>query len=316
MDDRETQHLGTTAPDLARAAELLRQGGLVAFPTETVYGLGADARQGRAVADLFAAKGRPAFNPLIVHLADMADAAQYADLSDDAARLAQAFWPGALTLVLPLARDHGLSELVTAGLATVGLRVPAHPVARALLAAFGGPLAGPSANPSGRISPTTAQHVLAGLSGRIDAVIDAGPCPVGVESTVVGFDGETPILLRPGGVPLGPLEAALGRRFSSWDDGRAISAPGQLRSHYAPRVRVRLNAEAPEPGEVYLGFGSGTGDLNLSPSGDLSEAAARLFACLHQLDALGRPIAVAPIPETGLGQAINDRLRRAAAPRT
>ncbi|WP_050929313.1 L-threonylcarbamoyladenylate synthase [Aestuariivita boseongensis] len=316
MQDRETQILTASDRDLDRAAQILADGGLVSFPTETVYGLGADARQGRAVAGIFAAKDRPSFNPLIVHVASLDQARRHARLDGDALRLAQTFWPGPLTLVVPLIDGHGLSELVTAGLPTVGLRMPDHPVAQKLLKALDGPIAAPSANPSGRISPTTAQHVLAGLDGRIDAVIDAGPCAVGLESTIVGFDGDTPILLRPGGLPAEAIEAALSRPLARWEDGSAINAPGQLSSHYAPDASVRLNAETPAPGELYLGFGDRDGDLNLSPSGDLVEAAARLFACLHMLDGQGKPIAVAPIPDTGLGRAINDRLKRAAAPRT
>ena len=314
MEHRETQRLSDTPSDIARAAEILRAGGLVSFPTETVYGLGADATNGRAVAGIFAAKDRPSFNPLIVHVADVEQVRRHADLSDDAARLAQAFWPGPLTLILPLLSDHGLSELVTAGLQTVGLRVPDHPVAARLLAESGLAIAAPSANPSGRISPTTADHVMAAMAGRIDAVIDGGPCPVGVESTIVGFDGNTPVLLRPGGLPAEAIEAALNRPLARSQEGAAINAPGQLASHYAPRSTVRLEADAPRPGELYLGFGARDGDANLSPSGDLQEAASRLFACLHLLDAQNKPIAVAPIPDTGLGRAINDRLRRAAAP--
>ncbi|MDF1718105.1 MAG: L-threonylcarbamoyladenylate synthase [Antarcticimicrobium sp.] len=314
MPPIETLHLGASAPDLARAAGLLAAGQLVAFPTETVYGLGADARNGRAVAAIYAAKGRPSFNPLIVHLADTGAAQRHVAWTDCAQRLADAFWPGPLTLVLPLRPGHGISDLVTAGLDTLAVRVPAHPTARALLREFGGPVAAPSANPSGRISPTTAEHVLAGLSGRIAAVVDDGPCAVGLESTIVGLDG-APTLLRPGGVAVEEIEAVLGHALIRHDAGGTVSAPGQLASHYAPAERVRLNAEAPRPGEVFLGFGPMDCDLNLSPAGDLEEAAANLFGHLHALDARARPIAVAPIPDHGLGAAINDRLRRAAAPR-
>jgi L-threonylcarbamoyladenylate synthase len=305
--------LSASETDIVQAAALLSQGALVAFPTETVYGLGADARNGTAVAAIYEAKGRPAFNPLIVHLPDTQSAKRYARWSETAERLAAAFWPGPLSLVLPLAPDHGLSSLVTAGLDSVALRVPAHPAARALLRAFGGPVAAPSANPSGRISPTTAAHVAAGLGGRVAAIVDEGPCTVGLESTIVGLLGPA-MLLRPGGVPREEIEAVLGTPLASPVSGE-ISAPGQLLSHYAPRASLRLEAQAPAPGEVYLGFGATGGDLNLSPSGDLREAAAHLFDFLHRLDADGRPIAVAPVPETGLGRAINDRLRRAAAPR-
>ncbi|MDT8345162.1 MAG: L-threonylcarbamoyladenylate synthase [Thermohalobaculum sp.] len=304
---------------------MLGAGELVAFPTETVYGLGADARNGRAVARVFAAKGRPHFNPLIVHLPDLAAAQDIAAIAGDLERLAAAFWPGPLTLVAPLKPGAGLSDLVTAGLPTVAIRVPAHPVAQRLLAAFGGPLAGPSANPSGKVSPTTADHVIEGLSGRIAAVLDAGPCAVGLESTILGIEGGVPVLLRPGGLPAEAIEACLGHPLGR--AGAAITAPGQLASHYAPGVRLRLGAAAPAPGEGWLGFGPDPDPdpagppaprLNLSPSGDLVEAAATLFAHLRAIDAAmgGRGIvAVAAIPDHGLGRAINDRLRRAAAPR-
>lgn len=306
----KTQVLTPDGPGFVQAAALLGAGQLVSFPTETVYGLGGDARNGAAVARIFEAKNRPSFNPLIVHVADLAAAQTIARFDDTAMRLASAFWPGPLTLVLPLAPDHGLAALVTAGLDTVAVRVPAHPVAQGLLAAFGGPLAAPSANPSGQISPTTAAHVIDGLEGRIAAVIDGGACPVGLESTIVG--GTPPALLRPGGLPVEAIEACIGPLAKA---GQNITAPGQLRSHYAPRSRLRLDADAPRTEELMLGFGRMPCDMNLSEAGDLTEAASRLFDALHQLDAQGRPIAVAPIPETGLGRAINDRLRRAAAPR-
>jgi L-threonylcarbamoyladenylate synthase len=300
---------------LDRAARVLAQGGLVSFPTETVYGLGADARNDRAVAGIFAAKGRPSFNPLIVHLGCFAAAEAICDFNDDARRLAGAFWPGALTLVLPLRADAGISRLVTAGLGSVAVRVPDHPVASALLAAFGGPVAAPSANPSGRISPTTAAHVQAGLGNRIDALVDGGPCAVGLESTIVSCLG-APTLLRAGGIPTEAIAACLGQPLAVLENPDAPTSPGQLLSHYAPLGQVRLNAKDRQTGEVLLGFGAMDADLNLSPSGDLTEAAARLFDCLHQLDAMGATrIAVAPIPDHGLGRAINDRLKRAAAPR-
>ncbi len=310
----ETSRLTADHAGIARAAELLRAGELVAFPTETVYGLGGDARNGRAVAAIYAAKGRPSFNPLIAHVADVDTARRYVVWTEAAVKLASSFWPGPLTLVLPLREGHGISELVTAGLDTLAVRVPAHPLAQALLAAFGGPVAAPSANPSGRISPTTAAHVHAGLDGRIAAVLDGGSCGVGVESTIVGLNGE-PALLRPGGLAAEEIEAVLGQPLTRSAQGDAISAPGQLLSHYAPRGAVRLEASAVQGNEVLLGFGPMDCDENLSVSGDLTEAAANLFAALHRLDATGRPIAVAPIPEHGLGVAINDRLRRAAAPR-
>jgi L-threonylcarbamoyladenylate synthase len=312
----ETLLLTPDADGIAAAAALLRARQTVAFPTETVYGLGADARKADAVAAVFAAKARPAFNPLIVHVADAAAAALLADFGPVAARLAAAFWPGPLTLVLPRRADAGLAPAVTAGLATVALRVPAHPVMQALLAAFGGPLVGPSANPSGRVSPTRAAHVLDGLGGRVAAVIDGGPCAVGVESTILGVTGDRVRLLRPGGLAVEDIAAVLGKAPEA--AGPGIEAPGQLASHYAPAARVRLNAEAPRAGEVWIGFGPGPAGLTLSVSGDPAEAAARLFDVLRTADAAAGPggcIAVAPVPDTGLGLAVNDRLRRAAAPR-
>lgn len=302
---------------IAQAAELLRRGELVAFPTETVYGLGGDARSDQAVAGIYAAKGRPSFNPLIVHLPDLAAAEAIAEIGPKARKLAAAFWPGPLTLVLPLREGAGISNLVTAGLPTVAIRVPAHPLAQRLLRAVGGPVAAPSANPSGRVSPTRPEHVMDGLSGRIAAVLDGGPCAVGLESTIILADPE-PTLLRPGGVPVEALEAALGSRLSVGGAGDKPNAPGQLASHYAPEAGVRLNATDARDNEVLVGFGPVTGALTLSQTGDLVEAAARLFQILRDADRLAGPggrIAFAPIPETGLGRAINDRLRRAAAPR-
>ncbi|HMB12368.1 MAG TPA: L-threonylcarbamoyladenylate synthase [Roseovarius sp.] len=310
-----TEVLQAGTAGYGRAAAIWRAGGLVAFPTETVYGLGADARDDLAVARIFEAKGRPRFNPLIVHVESAARAREYVAWSDMAEIVASAFWPGPLTLVLPFREGSGLSPLVTSDLPTLAIRVPAHPVAHALLQAFGGPVAAPSANPSGRISPTEAAHVMTGLAGRIEAVVDGGACPVGVESTILGLAGD-PVLLRPGGVPVEALEAALGQPVARRVEDAALSAPGQMRSHYAPGAKVRLEAEAPRSGEVMLGFGSVEADLNLSRAGDLTEAAAHLFHHLHALDAMGAEgIAVSPIPETGLGRAINDRLRRAAAPK-
>ncbi|WP_411838353.1 L-threonylcarbamoyladenylate synthase [Paracoccus sp. ME4] len=313
----QTLRLFPDGPGLAQAASLLAQGACVAIPTETVYGLAADARDGTAVARIYQAKGRPSFNPLIVHVADLAAAQAIAELPPQALTLAQAFWPGALTLVVPLRNDAGIAGLVTAGLDTIGLRVPAHPVAQALLRASGAPLAAPSANASGRISPTSADHVLdpdGGLDGRIAAVLDGGACPVGVESTIVGWPGGRATLLRPGGIPAEAIAAALGAPLALHQGNpSAPSAPGQLSSHYAPRAALRLNAD-PAPGETHLSFGT-PGPFSLSDTGDLTQAAARLFDLLRRADALGRPISVAPIPDHGLGQAINDRLRRAAAPR-
>jgi L-threonylcarbamoyladenylate synthase len=303
------------ADGIARSAEILSAGGLLALPTETVYGLGADARDDRAVARIFQAKGRPHFNPLIVHVASGRVAQRFVEWSDTAQRLADAFWPGALTLVLPLRADAGLSPLVTAELPTLAIRVPAHPVARALLEAFDGPVAAPSANPSGKISPTTAQHVIDGLSGRIEGILDGGPCPVGVESTIVGLSG-APLLLRPGGVASEEIEAVLGAPLAQRDQADPLTAPGQMLSHYAPGASVRLNATQTGKNEVLLGFGPVDCTLNLSESGDLVEAAANLFHHLHALDAMAPAgIAVSPIPMKGLGVAINDRLARAAAPR-
>ena len=313
-----TETLPPDALGLARAAAILRAGGIVALPTETVYGLAADARTPAAVAAIYAAKGRPALNPLIVHLPDAAAARALADFDARAEALAAAFWPGPLTLVLPLRAAAGLAPAVAAGLPTVALRVPAHPVAQALLAAFGGPVAAPSANPSGRISPTTAAHVLDGLAGRIDAVIDAGPCAVGVESTIVGLDGHAR-LLRPGGIPAEAVETVLGSPLAA--AGAGVTAPGQLAFHYAPAARLRLEAAAPAPGEVFVGFGPGPGDpaLSLSPRADLAEAAARLFAVLRAAAGRRGPggaWAVPAVPEPGLGRAYTRRLRRPAAPRS
>ncbi len=315
MPQQSTEILAATASGIARAARLLQAGQLVSFPTETVYGLGADARQGKAVAAIYEAKGRPSFNPLIAHVHSAEAARRYVQWNDVAEQLAAASWPGPLTLVLPLREGHGISPLVTAGLETLGVRVPAHPAAQALLRELDGPVAAPSANPSGKISPTTAAHVKAGLDGRIAAILDDGACGVGLESTIIGLAGPDPLLLRPGGLAAEEIEAVLGRKLAERDVRDPLTAPGQLLSHYAPGAPVRLNAEAPRDGELYLGFGPGPCDLNLSESGDLAEAAANLFGQLHQLDALGKPIAVAPVPMRGLGEAINDRLRRAAAPR-
>jgi L-threonylcarbamoyladenylate synthase len=307
--------------DVGKAAAALRAGRLVAFPTETVYGLGARADDPAAVAALYAAKGRPRFNPLIAHVPDLDAARRLALLPPEAERLAAAFWPGPLTLVAPVRSGGAVCELARAGLPTVAVRAPAHPLAQALIAAVGAPVAAPSANRSGAVSPTTARHVLSAFGPEVAGVLDGGPCPVGIESTIVGFAGDEPALLRPGGLPRAALEAALGRPLAA--PGGGVSAPGMLASHYAPGARLRLDAAAPEPGEAWLGFGPDPSDvagpaLNLSPSGDLTEAAAALYAHLRALDAaLGGAgvIAVAPIPAHGLGEAIADRLRRAAAPR-
>ncbi len=310
-----TRTFANDAASLAQAGAVLADGGLVAFPTETVYGLGVDARNAEAVARLYAAKGRPSFNPLIVHVASLDAAERYVEFDNTARALAQAFWPGALTLVLPLRADAGISSLVTAGLKTLAVRVPDHPTAQCLLAAFDGPVAAPSANPSGQVSPTKYAHVANHMTGRIDGIVDGGDCTVGLESTIVATQ-PTPTLLRAGGVPAEVIESAMGCSLSHAGDSAAPTSPGQLASHYAPDAPVRLNAQTPLPDETLLGFGAVDTPFNLSPSGDLIEAAANLFDALHQLNALGvDKIAVSLIPDHGLGRAINDRLRRAAAPR-
>jgi L-threonylcarbamoyladenylate synthase len=302
------------------AARVLGRGGLVAFPTETVYGLGADATNGEAVARLYAAKGRPRFNPLISHLPDARSALPLARFSDDAKLLAGVFWPGPLTLVLRKAKGCPVSELATAGLDSIALRVPDHAIARDILKAFGKPVVAPSANQSGHVSPTLAEHVRADLDGRIDLIIDAGPASVGVESTIVSCLG-VPTLLRPGGVPREAVERVLGHPLAIAEptSDEAPLAPGMLASHYAPKALLRLNASDLRPGEALLAFGPdappAAATLNLSASGDLIEAAANLFSHLRALDASGAEIAVMPIPNEGLGEAINDRLGRAAAPR-
>jgi L-threonylcarbamoyladenylate synthase len=313
---------------VARAAHCLAGGGLVAFPTETVYGLGADATNADAIARLYQAKGRPAFNPLIAHVDGLAAARAIGEFGADAIALARAFWAGPLTLVVPKAPDCSVAELATAGLDTVALRVPAHPLAMALLRAFGKPVVAPSANLSGHVSPTNAAHVQSDLAGRIDLIIDGGPVAVGVESTIVGCFAE-PMLLRPGGLPRGEIERVLGRKLAeppaeTESPTAQPLAPGMLASHYAPRTRVRLDAVSVEPGEALLGFGpafvpgseAARAVMNLSSRGDLAEAAAHLFGHLRALDAhAATSIAVMPIPADGLGEAINDRLRRAAVRR-
>ena len=317
-----TRLLSADRDAVAAAARVLADGGLVAFPTETVYGAGANAASDAAVARLYAAKGRPRFNPLIAHVANLAAARRLAVFNADAEKLARAFWPGPLTLVLPKAAGCPVSLLATVGLDTIAVRVPDHPVAHAILAAFGKPVVAPSANRSGHVSPTTAAHVRADLDGRIDLIIDGGPTSIGVESTIVACLG-APTLLRPGGVPRSEIERALGHALaeeSSLSD-EAPLAPGMLAAHYAPKTPLRLNAMDVRPGEALLAFGTGAPNsaprtLNLSPSGDLVEAAANLFSHLRALDAAeATAIAVMPIPRDGLGEAINDRLARAAAPR-
>ena len=301
-------------PAIDQAARLIREGQPVAVPTETVYGLAADATNPEAVARIYEAKGRPGFNPLIVHVASLEEAEAIGTFSPAARALARTYWPGALTLVVPLWRDAKIADAVTAGLPTVALRCPAHPVMQDLLAATRLPLAAPSANASGTISSTTAAHVVATLDGRIPLVIDGGPTALGLESTIVALDEEGLRLLRPG--PIDFAELAALARLATAARPRGIEAPGQMASHYAPAKPLRLEASAAAPDEWLIGFGSVAGDDSLSPSGDLAEAAANLFAALHRADRADRPrIAVAPIPTHGLGAAINDRLRRAAAPR-
>ncbi len=295
---------------IAEGARLILAGQPVAVPTETVYGLAADATNPAAVAAIYAAKGRPSFNPLIVHVLDIDAARQIAVVDDRAAALAAAFWPGPLTLVLPVRPDSGIASLVTAGLDTIAIRVPAHRAMRALLATTGKPLAAPSANASGAISPTRAAHVLASLKGRIALIVDDGPTSAGLESTIV-LTGDPPRLLRPGPIPADAIEALIGATLAPAPGG--IIAPGQLASHYAPAKPLRINADGAYEGEWMIGFGDMSGDDSLSETGDLTEAATRLFDCLHHADASGRAaIAVAPVPNEGIGAAINDRLSRAA----
>ncbi|MGO4513568.1 L-threonylcarbamoyladenylate synthase [Bradyrhizobium sp. 2TAF36] len=324
----ETLILPAGAAGAEAAARILAAGGLVAFPTETVYGLGADAANATAITHLYAAKGRPAFNPLIAHVADLAAARRIGRFDARALRLAEAFWPGPLTLVVPKTDDCPVAELATAGLDTVAIRIPAHPVAEAILRAFGGAVVAPSANISGHVSPTLAAHVESDLAGRIDLIVDGGPVTVGVESTIVGcFD--VPTLLRPGGLSRERIEAVLGAPLArppveaESDDSQPL-APGMLASHYAPRASVRLNARDVAAGEALLAFGpdrlpgleAAAAVMNLSPAADLDEAATNLFGYLRALDAKSpRAIAVMAVPEEGLGEAINDRLRRAAVAR-
>jgi len=326
--DLKTLVLPAGAAATATAAGFLAEGGLVAFPTETVYGLGADAGNAAAIARLYLAKGRPAFNPLIAHVADLGAARRIALFDGQALRLAEAFWPGPLTLVLPKALSCPVAELATAGLDTVAIRIPAHKVARDIIRAFGGAVVAPSANLSGHVSPTTAEHVNGDLAGRIDLVVDGGPVEVGVESTIVGCFSD-PVLLRPGGLTRAEIERVLGHPLLQppadvENDGGQPLAPGMLASHYAPRTPVRLNASDVHVGEALLAFGPAkiariecaSVVMNLSERGDLAEAAANLFGYLRTLDKRNADaIAVMPIPEDGLGEAINDRLRRAAVGR-
>jgi len=313
----QTEILTADGDGIEAAARLLRSGALVAFPTETVYGLGADATNDKAVAAIFAAKDRPRFNPLIIHVPDRAAAGALVRFDARAGKLADAFWPGALTLVLPRLDGCPVSLLASAGLDTLAVRVPGHPVALGLLAAAARPIAAPSANPSGAVSPTSAGHVVQSLGGRVAAVLDGGPCAVGLESTVVDLSSDQAALLRPGGIPAEDLEAVIGPLVQPDRDAGAPKSPGQLARHYAPRLPLRLEATEARPGEVLLGFGAAPAEtrLNLSPEEDLAEAAANLFAMLRQLDEQdATAIAVMAIPDQGLGRAINDRLRRAVTP--
>ena len=317
--ERPTRIVAADEDGIEQGGKLLREGRLIAFPTETVYGLGANALDEDAVAAIFAAKERPRFNPLIVHVRDFEAARELVQFNGTATALAEAFWPGGLTLVLPRREPCPLALLVSGGLSTAAIRAPAHPIARSLVEAAGVPIAAPSANRAGRISPTSAADAADELQGRVDLILDGGPCPLGIESTVIGFDGENPILLRPGAIPRDDIEDLIGRLLDP--DGAVVQASGMMASHYAPRARLRLNAKMVEAGEALLAFGSeplaGARIVrNLSASGNLREAAANLFSMLRLLDKTGaETIAVMPIPVSGLGEAINDRLARASAPR-
>lgn len=318
--------LTETNPDaIAKAAKIIQDGGLVAFPTETVYGLGADATNARAVARIYTVKGRPKFNPLIVHVPTIAAAEIIAELSADAKTLAARFWPGALTLVARRQKTSPTCDLVSAGLGTIALRIPNAAVAIALLKATDRPIAAPSANRSGRVSPTRADHVTQDLGDTVDQILDGGICKLGIESTVLDVTTDQITILRPGAIDLAVIENTLGRRIPPAGDTATVRSPGQLASHYAPHAPIRLNAIAPEPGEAFLAFGVDhqnsaefeDGFVNISVTGNLEEAAANLYAALRDLDRLNpQKIAVMPIPNHGLGEAINDRLRRAAAPRS
>jgi L-threonylcarbamoyladenylate synthase len=312
------------AAGIEAAAAAIQAGALVAMPTETVYGLAADATNAEAVARIFAAKGRPRLNPLIVHVSSLEAAERFAMFTPVARKLAAAFWPGPLTMVLKTVPDSGIADLVTAGLDTVAVRVPAHPVAQALLACSGRPLAAPSANRSGHVSATSADHVAADLGEAVAVILDAGPTALGIESTIVAVTEEPFVLLRPGGVARADIERVLGARFGDVDAGSVPQAPGMLEKHYAPVASLRLDVREVKPGEALLAFGlplppgaeRASSVINLSERGDLIEAAARLFGALRTVDKAANRIAVMPIPEEGLGEAINDRLRRGAASST
>ena len=321
----DTPHIMTeNAPDIGKATKVIRDGGLVAMPTETVYGLAADACNDRAVAKIFEAKGRPQFNPLIIHVTGADMARRYVSFPTLAEKLANHFWPGALTIVLPRRKDSKVSRLVSAGLDTIAVRAPNHPTAQALIKLIDHPVAAPSANRSGSISPTRPEHVRDSLGGNVDLILDGGPCTVGVESTIVKVDDDMVTLLRPGGITCEDIERLLACPITIADNTDKIEAPGMMASHYAPNAQIRLNVTKPKGDEAFLGFGTNMIDsayaLTLSADGDLQEAAANLFDCLHKLDNIAEKhalngIACAPIPKTGLGIAINDRLSRAAAPK-
>lgn len=297
---------------IAHAADILRSGGLVGMPTETVYGLAADATSGKAIARLYDAKGRPRFNPLIAHICGVEMAEREVELSAMAHQLTETFWPGPLTLVLPAKKTGTVSDLARAGLRSLAIRCPEHTAARALIETLDRPIVAPSANRSGHVSPTNAQHVALDLGEKIDFILDAGPCERGIESTIIDLTSDTPRLLRAGAIATEHIEEIINRKLSHRSDIESINAPGQLKSHYAPAASVRLNAHEAKDNEAMLGFGDIQGDLNLSTRGDLIEAAANLFAMLRQLDTSHDKIAIAPIPTHGLGEAINDRLSRAA----
>lgn len=316
----KTTRFSESNDDITTAGDLLRAGQLVAFRTETVYGLGANAHDQTAVQRIYTAKGRPSFNPLIVHIPSIDATHTFARWSDEAHAVADAFWPGPLTLVLPLAADHGIAPAVLAGNTTIALRVPQTASAQALLRAAGCPIAAPSANRSGQISPTTADHVMTELSGRIEAVIDDGPCRVGIESTI--YDPVQRIILRHGSITGEQIAQVTGHSVTYYDgsNDHSPTAPGQLSSHYAPNAALRLNVTAPAAGDVYIGYGAYRGELTLSAQGDAHEAAAALYATLRRADDLamtrGAAIAIAPVPDEGIGRALNDRLTRAAAPKS
>lgn len=306
------QILKPTGEAIALACDILRQGGLVGLPTETVYGLAADASNPAAIARLYAAKGRPAFNPLIAHVESTDMARQIGVFPRPALTMAQAFWPGPLTMVVQAMADCPVCDLARAGLETVALRQPAHPAARRVLSQFGGAIAAPSANPSGQVSPTSAEHVAADMADAVDLILDGGPSMAGIESTIIDARFDTPTLLRPGSIDTEQIEAIWPGLFHAASDPKAPRSPGQLQRHYAPTNPIRLNVTAPQGGESFLAFGAMDGTANLSASADLVEAAANLFHMLRALDKMGQPIAVAPIPNHGVGEAINDRLNRAA----